>query len=184
MPELGTIIHGRDLGRVFANHHHDTDKYIWIACERCGSERWVRIRNKNKLPKYCKSCTLKINRCPQKVARLGVRTNDGYIRIHKSLVDPFFHSMALKAGNIPEHRLVMAKHLGRNLQKWEVVHHINGIKDDNRIENLQLVTDSRHQQITILENRIAQLEKELAVALNNNSRRRLAGSLKKDNRGL
>lgn len=63
----------------------------------------------------------------------------GYVLVHCP-----GHPMARRCGTdrkpmyVPEHRLVMSQHLGRWLLPTEVVHHKNGIRDDNRIENLEL----------------------------------------------
>ena len=55
------------------------------------------------------------------------------------------HPMATKGGYIYEHRKIMSEVLGRNLKSSEIVHHINGIRDDNRPENLVLTTRVEHE---------------------------------------
>lgn len=72
---------------------------------------------------------------------------DGYVLARLYPGDPFFE-MASKNGYIMEHRLVMARHLGRYLQPFpfEVINHKNGIRNDNRIENLELTSQSEHLQ--------------------------------------
>ena len=72
--------------------------------------------------------------------RRGGLNKNGYRLIYLAPDDPLFE-MTKGNGNdrsVTEHRLVMARHLGRPLASDEHVHHLNGNRDDNRIENLEL----------------------------------------------
>lgn len=78
----------------------------------------------------------------------GRVTRRGYICIWLPS-DDFFYPMVMSARKpyVVEHRLVMARYLGRCLQSCELVHHKNHIKNDNRLENLELTTWSEHGRI-------------------------------------
>jgi hypothetical protein len=67
-----------------------------------------------------------------------IKDNNGYIHIW--MPD---HPNCKSAGYLAEHRYIMSEYLGRPLTKKENVHHKNGIRDDNRIENLELWTSSQ-----------------------------------------
>lgn len=70
-------------------------------------------------------------------------SKDGYIKV----LDKTWHS-ADPNGYVLEHRYLMEKHIGRPLTANEDVHHINGDKQDNRLENLQIIDHVEHTILT------------------------------------
>jgi len=115
----------------------------------------------------------------------GVRQgDDGY----RYITVPEDHKFISMAGRvfihskhryyIAEHRLVVAEHLSRPLLKSELVHHKNGIRDDNRIENLELMAHKQEHLpsmnvqniIARQDTRIAQLEIRVSLLEADNAR--------------
>ena len=123
-----------------------------MKCEDCNK---IRIINKCWYDRAIKNGTWTgrcKNCCSSYLINKGTKTpyysirdafSKGYKGIYIPLTDKYYPEYIPKRGKgywIGEHRYVMSKYLDRPLVKGEIVHHKNGIKDDNRIENLELIT--------------------------------------------
>jgi len=160
---IGDIKLAKEIGKT------GTGRYIWVECPKCGKIRWIHYgfysKHNESTRGICRVCCHQLSTKQSKGWLV-----EGYIQIslHR---DDFFYSMATKKGDVKLHRLVMAKHLGRCLHPWEVVHHKNGIPNDNRIENLELTTKELHyhqkkhiaikRRVLELEKKIKELERQL-----------------------
>lgn len=102
--------------------------------------------------RVCKNCAIKFRTNPAYIAR---RKSAGIYCSRKCLFEYRRNNLITSKGKDGylhknynrEHRLVLEKHLGRKLEARENVHHLNGIKTDNRIKNLLIVTNSQHTKI-------------------------------------
>lgn len=103
-------------------------------CERCG--KTFRYRRTGNAGRYCsRTCYYAGDSGNKSAVWKGGRVarSDGYVSVYVKGDDG-------KLRYVPEHRVVMEQHLGRRLHPDENVHHKNGVKDDNRLENLEIWT--------------------------------------------
>lgn len=164
---MSTIPRVGDISRRDREGLQGRSRIIWAACSMCGAERWTMLSlyRKQNGDVRCQSCVGKVAmasgrmrsaqhrldcsclRCRIMRGELsrgsnpswaGGRTSrGGYCAIKVFRDDPIY-PMTDRDGYVLEHRAVMARALGRTLASYEHVHHINGIKTDNRLSNLEL----------------------------------------------
>ena len=150
--------------------------WFTVKCPKCGRIKYIPewYLKRLKYVGYCIGCVGK-EAIPWPTGERhycwkGGRKKDvkGYIHV-KLYPDNFFYPMVNASHYVLEHRLIMAQYLQRCLLSWEVVHHKNGIKDDNKLGNLELLS-TRHlvdQQtkalVKRLQGRVLKLEQLLKV---------------------
>lgn len=122
---------------------------VHLTCKNCGRDYTVSpSQAKHRLGQFCtRKCQgeAQIKRPLDRMhnGKPAVLDRNGYVRVYEPN-----HPRATKTGWQFEHRLVAEKHLGRYLAQHEHVHHINGQKADNRLENLAVLNDLEHLELS------------------------------------
>lgn len=150
---------------VKCKNAHMARHQIVATCEVCGAEfrRSPSVAAYTKLRFCSKPCEgrgrMRRTLDRDHNGRPALKDRSGYIRIYEP-----DHPRAMNGGWVMEHRWIMEQRLGRMLQTSEHVHHINGVKDDNRPENLEVMGHSAHSRLTQQERKadLAAMKSELA----------------------
>lgn len=129
---------GQTFGKLTVVNFAGRDKCgnrTWLCKCECGTEKAV--RGAHLTSGLTKSCGCLVRSENRQIREKGIFSKitdkSGYVIMYYPE-----HPNSWKGGKIFEHTYVMSEHLGRPLKPNENVHHINGVKDDNRIENLEL----------------------------------------------
>jgi len=110
----------------------------WVGAIPCVSAECPNLAHPGSKSGLCKSCVRRGSLSPN--WKGGRTTNqDGYVRV----AAPEDYKGTVHNGYVHEHRMVMEQSLGRLLVRHETVHHKNGDRSDNRIENLELWSKSQ-----------------------------------------
>ena len=104
------------------NGYYGSSNKIRVSCPRCGG-------GKTRYSKVCRQCD----------KPSYDQNNPRWFKHHSG----YIYARIPEGKHISQHRYVMEKKLGRKLSSDENVHHINGIRDDNRLENLELWSTSQ-----------------------------------------
>jgi len=115
-------------------------------CKRCGGTEKVSTNPKLKHYGYCQKCSHQLRNYQRLDNAYYARRkgDDGYIYLRGEVAEG--HPRNFSSGLL-EHIYIAEKMIGRTLHNDEQVHHINHVRDDNRPENLQVVTIKEHAQL-------------------------------------